>query len=87
MCLGCQTACPRLGGSDDRNAFLTVLALAVHDHGGAGADFWGGLSSWFAEPHSLYVLTWSLLCARGERILMSLPFLVKTLVLDQGPTL
>lgn len=38
-------------------------------------------------PHSLYVPPVSLLCARGERILMSLPFLVKTLVLDQSPIL
>lgn len=35
--------------------FLQCLRLAVHDHGSAGAGFWGGLSSWFAQGLTLFM--------------------------------
>lgn len=54
-CLGCQRACSRLGSLDGRCIFSQCLRLAVHDHGSAGAGFWGGLSSWFAQGLTLFM--------------------------------
>lgn len=88
VCLGCQRACSRLGSLDDRIAF-SYSACGWQSTITAAPGLASGEACLPGSHRASLSLcpTCSLLCARGERILMSLPFLVKTLVLDQSPIL